>query len=249
MPNQAGRLPSLARPSSLFYTETPGGLSFRLSVGHFRLVFIGLHAPHRATERALLEEWWLETRNLARTNARNDPVVLAGDMNAALGSIQSTWVGSHGAEPEDVPGNALHSMLHEFGILLPATWEHTHCGPHHTYVQKRGGRMRRSDYIGVPLLWVESHSQSVLAPDINAGHGCPDHVSATFYTAARCAVQTSRPCVAGRKFKPCDLVGPCAAKVEAAIPQLSRTRLECLCPRTRRFFGCYRAESLDGRDT
>ena len=104
-----------------------------------------------------------------------------------------------------------------WAILLPATWEHIHCGPHHTYVQKRGGKLRRSDYIGVPLLWADSHSQSALAPDINAGHGCPDHVAATFYTAARCDVQTSRPCAAGRKFKPCDLTGPCAAKVEEAL--------------------------------
>ena len=55
------------RPTSLFRTplftviyRDPRRLLIRLVCGHFRLVFIGLHAPHRATERTLLEEWWLE---------------------------------------------------------------------------------------------------------------------------------------------------------------------------------------------
>ena len=197
--------------------KDPRRLILRLGCGYFKVVFIGLHAPHRATERTILEEWWHNTHALARTHARQDPVVLAGDMNAALGSIQSTWVGPHGAETEDVPGEALHSVLHEFGILMPATWEHIHQGPHHTYVQKRGSKLCRPDFIGVPMPWVASDGRSILAPDINAGHSCPDHIAATFHTNALCGRMKPQPRAVSRRFKPCDLTDSCVARVEAAI--------------------------------
>ena len=178
----------------------PRGMFLRLVSGGLRIIFIGLHAPHRATERETLQSWWRETRSLIRDHARNDLVVLAGDLNASLGSVHSVCVGGCGAETEDVPGEALHDILREFEILVPSTWEHVHRGPHHTYAQKRGNRMCRPDFIGVPPHWVDAHSVSVLAPDINAGHGCQDHTAALFSTSARCAAFRPRRCLQGIRF-------------------------------------------------
>ena len=144
-------------------------------------------------------------------------MVLAGDLNASLGSVHSVCVGGCGAETEDVPGEALHDILREFEILVPSTWEHVHRGPHHTYAQKRGNRMCRPDFIGVPPHWVDAHSVSVLAPDINAGHGCQDHTAALFSTSARCAAFRPRHAMSGRRYKACELVGECASKLEKAI--------------------------------
>ena len=197
----------------------PRRLFLRYVCGSFRVVFIGLHAPHRATERDALQAWWEETHSLIRTHARNDAVVLAGDMNASLGSVHSKAVGACGAETEDVPGEALHAILLEFEIITPSTWEHVHQGPHHTYVQKRGHRLCRPDFVGVPLPWVDHSSVSVLAPAINAGHSCPDHVAATFVTSAACSVTRPGRRIQGRRFKACELTGECAARVAQAISQ------------------------------
>ena len=207
---------SFRKPLFTTLHADPRRLFLRMICGHLRWVFIGLHAPHRATERGFLEAWWHDTHNLIRAHARNDPVILAGDMNASLGSIQSALVGSHGAETEDVPGQALHAILREFEILLPATWEHLHSGPHHTYFQKRGHKLCRPDFVGVPVFWVTPSCQSVLAPAINAGHSCPDHVAATFSTSAPCTSTPPRPC-ASRRFKPCELTDSRIQQVEAAL--------------------------------
>ena len=197
----------------------PRRLFLRFVCGSFRLVFIGLHAPHRATERETLQTWWSETRSLIRTHARNDPIVMAGDMNASLGSVHSAAVGACGAETEDTPGEFLHAILQEFELIAPSTWEHVHTGPHHTYVQKRGHRLCRPDFVGVPLYWVDSNSVSRLAPAINAGHASPDHVAATFVTSAVCPFARPGRRIQGRRFKACELTGECAAQVARAISQ------------------------------
>ena len=197
----------------------PRRLFLRFVCGSFRVVFIGLHAPHRATEREALQTWWEETLSLIRTHARNDAVVLAGDMNASLGSVHSKAVGACGAETEDIPGEALHAILLEFELIAPSTWEHLHQGPHHTYVQKRGHRLCRPDFVGVPSYWVDSSSVSVLVPAINAGHSCPDHVAATFTTSAACSVARPGRHIKGRRFKACELTGDCATRVAQAISQ------------------------------
>ena len=195
----------------------PRRLLLRMTCDKLKVVFVGLHAPHRATEHGSLIAWWDATHRLIREHARNHPVVLAGDMNASVGSVSSPFVGEHGEEQEDVPGEALHAILMEFEILLPATWAAIHHGPNHTYVQKRGQRLCRPDFIGVPPNWVGSDSCSFLVPDINAGHACPDHVAAVFDARIPSApLGNARP-LRGRSYKPCLITAANKADVESAL--------------------------------
>ena len=205
--------------ASIFTTihADPRRLFVRMACDKFRVVFVGLHAPHRATEHSALTAWWDDTHRLIRAHARNDQVVLAGDMNASLGSVSSPFVSDHGAEAEDVPGEALHAILNEFEVLLPATHAHLHSGPHHTYVQKRGQRLCRPDFIGVPPGWAGSESASFLVPDINAGHSCPDHIAAVFDAVFSCAPASPSDPSKGRRFRLCSLSDAGMDKVEQAI--------------------------------
>ena len=195
----------------------PRRLLLRMTCDKLKVVFVGLHAPHRATEHGSLTAWWEATHHLIREHARNHPVVLAGDMNASVGSVSSPFVGEHGAEQEDVPGEALHAILLEFEILLPATWTTIHQGPNHTYVQKRGQRLCRPDFIGVPPSWVGPDSCSFLVPEINAGHACPDHIAAVFDARIPSVPLRSAQPLRGRSFKPCLITAANKGEVERAL--------------------------------
>ena len=63
----------------------------RYSRPGMHILFVSLHAPHRATEHHILEEWWRTTLNLVFQHRRNDWLIVAGDFNCALGSIGS-WL-------------------------------------------------------------------------------------------------------------------------------------------------------------
>ena len=106
-------------------------------------------APQRATEAAVLSAWWCETHSFVRAHARDHP-------NAAIGSLQSAYFGDCGAEQDcteqkkDGPGEALHA-IREFDVCLPITEDPVHTAAHHTYAQKRGTRLCRPDFLGVPF--------------------------------------------------------------------------------------------------
>ncbi|CAE7333752.1 unnamed protein product [Symbiodinium sp. KB8] len=128
-----------------------------------RMLFIGLHAPHRATEANQLDRWWHDTHIAIAAHSKGDIVILAGDMNASVGSVPSEHVGTLGAEVEDDPGTALHAILRDFSLFLPSTWEDSHFGASHTYCQKRGNKACRPDFIGLPFQWIGSRCTSYLA--------------------------------------------------------------------------------------
>ena len=155
----------------------PRRLFVRCACPNLRLLFVGLHAPHRATEADILCAWWQDTLLALRTHCRDDLIILAGDLNASVGSNPSDSVGNLDAEDEDEPGAMLHGILREFALFLPATWDGIHSGPSHTYHQKRGNKLCRPDYIGLPLSWRFSECHSYTAPEIHAAHSCQDHVA------------------------------------------------------------------------
>ena len=109
-------------------------LFLRFVCRHVRLLFVGVHAPHRATEGCALEEWWLCTTRLVKQHGRDDFVILAGDCSAALGSVPTSHVRQLEAEQRMSPGNtctpscdmltAVHPPLLLSAIGVPPTPTH-----------------------------------------------------------------------------------------------------------------------------
>ena len=171
-------LASFQESSFVVVLSDPRRLFVRYTCQAMRMLFIGLHAPHRATEANQLDRWWHDTHIAIAAHSKGDIVILAGDMNASVGSVPSEHVGTLGAEVEDDPGTALHAILRDFSLFLPSTWEDSHFGASHTYCQKRGNKACRPDFIGLPFQWIGSRCTSYLAPGIHAAHSCQDHVAA-----------------------------------------------------------------------
>ena len=66
--------------------------------GSCSIVFASLHAPHRGTDPAQLSEWWAATEDILHKLARGRPLVIGADCNASVGSVESAFVSTCGAE-------------------------------------------------------------------------------------------------------------------------------------------------------
>ena len=206
----------------------PRRLFVRCVCPNLRMLMVGLHAPHRATEAELIDQWWADTHLAIRTHSRGDLLVLAGDMNAAVGSNPSESVGPLWAEVEDEPGAALHAILREFSLFLPATRDGMHEGPSHTYCQKRGKKLCRPDLIAIPLSWAFSECHSYLIPELHAGQCCQDHTAtATDVTLHFSSTTASRP-VGRRNIRARDILDPSRAdQIEQALRDVPAVPWSC----------------------
>ncbi|CAE7855375.1 unnamed protein product [Symbiodinium sp. KB8] len=109
-------------------------LFIRYSRPGMHILFISLHAPHRATEHHLLEVWWRTTLSLVFQHRRSDWIVVAGDFNCALGSIESRHVGPLAAEEEDLSGAFARRMLRAADCWAPSTFEFCHVNAAHATI-------------------------------------------------------------------------------------------------------------------
>ncbi|CAE7700393.1 unnamed protein product [Symbiodinium sp. CCMP2592] len=206
----------------------PRRLLVRFADKAVRTLFVGLHAPHRATEASVLEQWWSETHALIRNHAMRDSIVLAGDFNASVGSHPSDQVGGHAAESEDAAGEALHSVLQEFDLLIPATWEDFHTGASHTYVQKRNGQLCRPDMVCIPSAWCKEYCRSYLAPQLHTAHCSPDHTAAVVEVQFHCRAGQAGPALRQRRFPVSHFTDPAnRATIEAALKRFQPLPWDC----------------------
>ena len=142
-----------------------------------RLLVVALHAPHRSTERHVITEWWQQTQVLVQKHRRSSQVILAGDVNCAVGSRLSSAVGDCGAEWEDAPGEWWHRVHREAEAYLPCSFWECQVGPTPTYVQKRGHRECRIDMVGIPIAWATGAVRAWVDPSIHVALASLDHTA------------------------------------------------------------------------
>ncbi|CAE7729788.1 unnamed protein product, partial [Symbiodinium necroappetens] len=100
----------------------PRRMLLRISGLKFSVLLCALHAPQRATEAHAVERWWSETLALLRQHRRQSLVIVAGDVNCAVGSVVSAEIGDCGAEEEDEPGTKWRALLKELDCIAPCTF-------------------------------------------------------------------------------------------------------------------------------
>ncbi|CAE7817440.1 unnamed protein product [Symbiodinium sp. CCMP2592] len=144
----------------------------------FSVVFAVLHAPHRTTEHHLLEQWWGQAAGVLRKLVKGRPLIIAGDFNASVGTQVSCHVSDLAAEEQDLAGEALHRILRDHELWIPATFEGVHQGSSWTFAQKRNQALIRPDMIALPLAWRQAKVASWTDPGVTAAHGVVDHVAA-----------------------------------------------------------------------
>ena len=165
-----------------------------------RIAFVCLHAPHRACEGHAVDSWWAETTALCRSLFHQSLVILAGDMNAAVGDVVSEHVSDHDCEPEDLSGGHLHSLLRELRAWLPATFAHVHSGPSWAFQQIRNGKCGRLDYVAVPLEWSSSEFHTWVEAGIHACQVHADHFATVLQLHVKFLQQSSHDPAGRRRY-------------------------------------------------
>ena len=139
------------------------------STAGFSVVFASLHAPHRAVEAHLIQDWWQETSRLCRQIRAGRPMLVGGDFNASVGSETSCSVDDVDPDVQDFAGGCFHEFLAQVDGWLPSTFSAHHSGQSWTYKHKRGAATARIDFIVLPIAWRCSQVTSCVASDIHAG--------------------------------------------------------------------------------
>ena len=187
------------------------------------MLLVALHGPHRAVERNAISEWWSTTLRLVQHFCKADLLVLAGDMNAAVGSIPAAGIGNLDPEAEDTAGAQLSALAQCFRLWCPGTFASSHQGPSHTYHQKRNGRVCRPDMIFAPLQWASGSVRSFTAADIHAGHTAQDHVAACAEFSLALAGSKRAPMPGRRPIRAADIADPALrTQVEAVLASTPR---------------------------
>ena len=196
----------------------------RYTTKHLRLLIASLHAPHRGHEQHFIQTWWSTTRELLHKYGQTALVLLAGDLNASVGSIQSTQIGEVGQEIEDLPGQHWHQILAEMKCFLPCTFTEFQRGETHTYVQKRNKKYCRPDMIGVPFIWHTNAVRAWVAAEIHVALATQDHYATCVHVDQEMALPINAKKGAPKKVTPeliCDPHNQCAIKqVLQSIPQV-----------------------------
>ena len=154
----------------------PRRMLVRFRQGRFAVLFCALHAPHRAHERDLIDSWWTKTLAILAKHRRRDPLIIAGDMNASVGSVTSSLVSDWAPETEDAAGAHLHALLKACECWLPCTFAEIQQGPTATYRQKRNLRWCRPDFVAIPSDWTTA-VRAWTEPSVHVACSGIDHIA------------------------------------------------------------------------
>lgn len=149
---EAGQFLKLQPQNWRLVVATPHLLLSRLVQGSVDILIGTFHAPHTGADKAAVSSFWRDFTNHIPQYLRHLPVILAGDANARIGSMESAAVGGHGAEEENESGACFHSFLLECGLCAPCSWPGVHSGPTATWMHPTGS-LSRIDYVLIPQTW------------------------------------------------------------------------------------------------
>ncbi|CAE7224339.1 unnamed protein product [Symbiodinium sp. CCMP2592] len=173
----SAKLACLCRDACSVLASDPRRLVVHFRQEDIRFHFVCLHAPHRGHPEDLLRAWWHDTIHLCGRLAKTAPIVLGGDLNACVGSHTDHAISDAWAEPQDFAGTFVHDMAANGQLWLPATWAEHQQGEGWTFFQKRNSAATRPDFVALPLAWRDAQVSTWVAPAINAGQACLDHLA------------------------------------------------------------------------
>ena len=129
-------------------------------------VLLSVHCPHSGYDDATIEAFWKVLEELFSRPWNDLELVFLGDVNARMGQTISKAVGPFGAEEGTKASECFADFLEQHSLWLPATFESTHRGEHHTWYLPNGSGSR-IDFCAIPCQWASFEVQS----EVRAGLG------------------------------------------------------------------------------
>ena len=153
----------------------------RILIAHIRKARFDLHAvvlhavnqAHASPEE--IHAWWAEVRTAMHSSIpHGSGVVVFADVNGRVGSIVDQVVGPSRAQEEDLPGYLFRSLLAEWSLCLPCTYEHIASSHQpwlpeedwHTWTSNAGGE-HRIDFLVIPRAALNYVRRCCIPPEID----------------------------------------------------------------------------------
>eukprot|EP00435_Cladocopium_sp_Y103_P051905 s730_g16.t1 len=163
---------------------SPRFLILRLDNPLLKCVLIAGHAPHTGAGEATIHRWWSDLEQSIPPSYRTWEFVLLADANARIGSEPCNSIGDHQAEECDSRSEGFTNFVRQYGLWIPATFDHCHQGPGVTWRHARGN-WSRNDYVCLPSLWNLDACESWISEDIDASLAKEDHRPALVHVRRR----------------------------------------------------------------
>ena len=141
---------------------------------YLRFIALCLHGPHTGYPDDHIESFWKNALALVSPKWDHFPLVLLGDTNARMGQRCNEHVGNFGAEQGTKACDCLFDFLCAQGLWLPATFEETHTGSHHTWYHP-SGQGSRLDYCAIPIAWAVHEVENFVQEDLGIHDTLFDH--------------------------------------------------------------------------
>jgi len=108
------------------------------------------HALHSNFDDDILSSWWaMMTEVLQKHRRGSAKLILLGDANAKLGSVQSPWVGRWKPVQQSLGGTLFHQLMRAHNVFAANTFDVCSTGEESATWFFEEGRGNRIDYVGV----------------------------------------------------------------------------------------------------
>ncbi|CAE7826897.1 unnamed protein product, partial [Symbiodinium necroappetens] len=152
---------------------SPRHLLVRFDGSGVRILFAVCHAPTAADPQR--PAWWKTFADQLIQHARNDHVIVLGDLNTRLTKPWPPHVGSLCWESgPELPAH-LERLLHSLRLWVPSTHEACHSGLSFTWASPGQGATSRIDFILIPEEWPALPASSTVLHDVDFGQTGVDH--------------------------------------------------------------------------
>ena len=134
--------------------------------------FVAVYAPQPSQPKDAISAWWSSALSRLAGRGKRD-LVLLGDCNAKVGSVETSAIGPVGWTLEDLAGSHFRELLDLHNMILPSTFHCWHDGPSATFHSPSGGHTRL-DYIAIPCGW-QSGVKHLRISEVDLLNGTYDH--------------------------------------------------------------------------
>ncbi|CAE7258117.1 unnamed protein product [Symbiodinium sp. CCMP2592] len=157
-------------------SSSPRHLVANVLTPRLRLHIQVVHAPSPSNVSIgeVQDFWNSRASDFSKRPAGTDFLFLC-DANSKVGSMPTSFVGSHQAEEENASGTLFHEFVMRIGALAPSTHAEYHQGSGGTWCSPRG-LWSRLDYVLIPISWKDFEVHTKVLYEVEALQQRVDHV-------------------------------------------------------------------------
>ena len=175
--------PLFLKTETQVFHASPQIMLLKTAIHGTELLLLTFHAPHSGKDKAVIQNFWQQLTDLVTPFYQKYPNLIVGaDANAHFDTALEGHIGDAGLEhATDIGGQCFKRFLMMLDLFVPSTYEHIHCGDHHTWWSFAANKGARCDYFAVPKAWEQAHFETQVRTSLDEGKAAIDHLPLTMF--------------------------------------------------------------------